>query len=339
MAQVNFTIVGLGKIGGSFGLALKAYSKLPNAEHQFTITGYDGTAALIDQAVKLGVIDRGERSLTASVEKADLVFLDLPYHDVENALQLIGDSLKPGAVVMDASPLKMPSIQWAQSHFRANAEGEPEAYLVGVHLLVNADHLADHRDTLDAARADLFNGGLMIIAPAASCPQEAVQLVADVATLLGIKQHFADPVEHDGILTAMESLPLLLQLALFRSLSSSKSWEDLRWMGNTAFYLGTYQLGQGDAEALGKQLYQSRDSLLRRLDDTLDTLTELRDVLRSGDELAIGEAFDRSMTAYSKWERTRRSNEWLPMPETPVPTEGMRLLGGLFGRKDKKKGN
>jgi prephenate dehydrogenase len=337
MAQVNFTIVGLGKIGGSFGLALKAYSKQPNAEHQFTITGYDGSTPLIDQALKLGVIDRGERSLTAAVEKADLVFLDLPYNDVEDALQLIGDALKPGAVVMDASPLKMPSIQWAQTHFRANAQGEQEAYLVGVHLLVNAAHLGDHRDTLDAARADLFTGGLMILAPAASCPQEAVQLVADVAGLLGIKQHFADPGEHDGILTAMESLPLLLQLALFRSLSASKSWDDLRWMGNPAFYLGTYQLGQGDAEALGKQLYQSRTALLRRLDDTLDTLQELRDVLRAGDELAIGEAFERSMLSYAKWEKTRRNNEWLPVPDAPVPSEGMRLLGGLFGRKDKKK--
>ena len=337
MAQVNFTMVGLGKAGGSLGLALKVYSKQPNAEHQFSVTGYDGTPALIDQALKLGMIDKGERNLSIAVEKADLVFLDLPYDDVESALELIGASLKAGAVVMDASPLKMPSIAWAQTHFRMNANNEPEAYLVGVHLLVNSEHLGDYRDTLEAARADLFAGGLMIIAPAANCPQEAVQLVADIAVLLGIKQHFADPSEHDGILTAMESLPLLLQLALFRTLNGSKSWDDLRSMGNTSFYLGTYQLGQGDAEALGKQIYQSREILLRRLDDTLDTLNELRDVLRAGDELAIGEAFERSMLAYAKWERTRRSNDWLPMPETPVPTEGVRLFGGLFGRKDKKK--
>jgi prephenate dehydrogenase len=337
MAQVNLTIVGLGKVGGSMGLALRALSKQPNPQHHFTVTGYAGTPALLDQAVKLGAIDKAERSLPAAVSKADLVFLDLPYHEVESALGLMGEALKAGAVVMDASLLKQPAIRWSKEAMRRTAQGEPESYLVGVHLLVNPVLLGDYRDTLESARADLFSDGLMIISPAPDCPEEAVQLVADVAALLGIKQHFADPSEHDGIIAAMEGLPLLAQLALFRSLSRSKSWDDLRWMGNTAFFLNTYQLAQNDAEALGKVLYHSREALGRRVDDLMETLGELREVLRTGDELAISEAFDSAMAAYAKWDKARRTNEWLPMPQVPSPSEGFRPLGNLlnFGRKKK----
>jgi prephenate dehydrogenase len=335
MAQVNFTVVGLGKMGASMGLALKAYSKQPGNEHQFSVTGYDGTPSLLDQATKLGAIDRGERNLAAAAQKADLVFLDLPFQDVEKALQVIGEVLKPGAVVMDASLLKEPSIQWAKTHFRRVNDKDTEAYLVGVHLLLNPVRLGDPRDTLDAASADLFTNGLMIISPSTTCPEEAVQLVADVASLLGLKQHFADPHEHDSIIAAMEGLPLLLQLALFRALSRSQSWDDLRWMGNTAFYLGTYQLGQLEPESAGKLAHLSREALVRRLDDTLASLTELRDVLRSGDELTISEAFDSASSAYAKWDRARHTNEWLPLPAIPAPGEGVRLFGGLFGRKKK----
>jgi prephenate dehydrogenase len=319
------------------GLALKALNKQPGTQHQFAITGYDGTASLGDQAVKLGAVDRAERALPAAVSKADIVFLDLPFHEVESALSLMGGALKSGAVVMDASLLKQPAIAWAKTHLRQNQAAEPEAYLVGVHLLLNPGQIADYRDTLDAARADLFNGGLMIISPASDCPEEAVQLVADLAGLLGVKQHFADPYEHDGIIAAMEGLPLLLQLALFRSLSRSKSWDDLRWMGNTAFFLGTYQLGQGDPEALGKVLHQSREVLLRRVDDAMETLNELRDVLRAGDEMAISEALDGAMNSYVKWDKARRSNEWLPTPAIPSPAEGFRPLGNLLGFGRKKK--
>ncbi|MBX3065406.1 MAG: prephenate dehydrogenase/arogenate dehydrogenase family protein [Anaerolineae bacterium] len=337
MAQVNVTIIGLGKVGASMGLALKALNKQAGAEHQFTIVGHDGTPSLLDQAQKIGAVDRTERNLANSVEKADLVFIDLPFHQVETALMQIADSLKAGAVVIDASPLKMPPIQWAKKHFRRASSGGAETYLVGVRPLFNPALVGDHRDDVEAASADLFSGGVMVIAPAADCPEEAVQLVADLCAMLGIKAHFADPAELDGIAAAMESLPLLLQLALFRGLNKSKSWDDLRWLGNTAFFLGTYQIGQADAEAMGKLLHQSREPLLRRLDEAMDVMRELREVLESGDELAIAEAFDEASNAYAKWDKARHNNDWVQLPDEGISeVAGARPLGKLFSFGKKK---
>ncbi len=339
MAQVNVTIIGLGKVGTSIGLALKAQNKQSSAQHQFMVIGHDGTPALMDQALKMGALDRIERNLPASVEKADIIFLDLPYQEVERALLNIGAALKPGAVVLDSSPLKLPPIQWAKEYFRNHPSGQSETYIVGVRLLFNPEHVGDYRDDIDAARADLFTGGLIVIAPAADCPEEAVQLVADLADVLQLKSHFADPAELDGIVAAMESMPLLLQLALFRSLEKSKSWDDLRWLGNTSFFLGTYQLGQGDAESYGKLLHQSRAAVLHRLDDVLVVLNELRDVLAEGDEMTIAEAFDDAVTEYTKWERARRTNAWVNLPGGATQEiAGARPFGNFlpFGRNKKQ---
>jgi hypothetical protein len=136
----------------------------------------------------------------------------------------------------------------------------------------------------------------------------------------------------------MDGLPLLVQLGVFRSLQQSRSWDDLRWMGNPAFFLATYQLGQLEAEHYGQLLHSMRGSLIHRLDALIETLKELKDALRDDDPLVIGEAAEQSVAAFLKWEKSRQTNDWMtdlqPLPKVST----FRPLGGLldiFGKRGK----
>src|SRR5260221_6564808 len=160
-------------------MALKRQSKAPNTPHQFAVLGSDPDSSAMKAAHKLGAIDQEERSKRSAVEKADIVFVNVPYGSVQDLYSEIGQALKPGVVVLDASPLKLPSIQWANEHFRRSSEGHPEAYLVGVALLWGPDNLNSARIHTESAQADLFDNGMMILSPANDCPAEAVQLAAD----------------------------------------------------------------------------------------------------------------------------------------------------------------
>ena len=69
---VNITIIGLGQIGASIGLALASH------KDQVTLTGHDKSPAIAREAHKLGAVDKINFNLPASVEGANVVILALP---------------------------------------------------------------------------------------------------------------------------------------------------------------------------------------------------------------------------------------------------------------------
>lgn len=340
MAQVNVAIIGLGKLGTSFGLALRALNK-PEARHQFRVTGHDRVSARQKAATKLEALDLEAGDYETAVQGADLVVLASPYRDAKEIMEIIGPVLKSGAVVMDASPLKRPSLDWARKFFRRDANQQPDAYLVGVTPIINPEYLGDPTDDPANARADLFQKGTMILSPAPDCPPEAVQLVSDLTDLLGVKVHFLDPEEHDGMIAAMENLPTLLQLGLFESLTRASSWSDMQWLSNPAFFLATYQLSDAEAESLALTLHRNSANLVRRLDALIESLTNLRSTLREADEIPLAEHFNTAINQYAEWEGQRLANRWRSEPAaTDEMRSGFSLMGGLFptfGGRGKKK--
>jgi prephenate dehydrogenase len=329
MAQVNVTIIGLQRLGTSFGLALKRLRENPKITHEFVVIGSDEDRDAMQEARKKGAIDQEMRDLERAVEKADIVFLASPYGIADEVFGVIGPALKPGAVVMDTSPVKLASMAWADKHFRRNDEGQPEVYLVGTTAMLNPAYLNDPGQAMETACADLFDGGMFVLSPAPDCPQEAVQLIADLVALMGVKLHFADPAEHDGLIAAMEGLPILLQLALFRSLSSSQAWDDLRRLGNATFALATRCLASGNPGDLAALVTRNRENTIRALEALIGTLEEVHDLLVKGDEDAVEGAFADAMEHYERWQSARRKNDWGDRPEMPQ-AQPRGLLGGLF---------
>lgn len=342
MARVNVTIIGLQRLGASFGLALKRLTKNPDVKHEFVVTGSDEESSVLKAAQKVGAIDQEVRDLESAVEKADLVFLAAPYGITADIFSIIGPALKPGAVVMDTSPLKLVSIDWAKKHFRRNEDGQYESYLVGVTPIVNPAYLNDPRRETEAASADLFDNGQFVVSPAPDCPQEAVQLIAELTDLLKIKAHFVDPAEHDGLIAGMEGLPILLQFALFRSLSGSKAWGDLQRLGNADFALATRRLMDGTPEDMSAPLTLNRDNTIRALENLIGILDEIRDLLLAGDDDMVIQAFTDAMERYERWQKARRTNNWGDQPSVPtIRTPGlMGSLGNMllpFGGKKRSK--
>jgi prephenate dehydrogenase len=331
MARVNVTLIGLQRIGASLGLALKRHMKTSDAQHEFFITGSDENRDSMRTATSLGAIDHETRDPAEAAEKADVVFVSTRYGITKDIFSIIGPVLKAGAVVVDLSPLKVPSIAWAKQHFRKSSEGNPEAYLVGITPLVNADYLTDTRLTSDAARADMFDQAGLIISPAANCPEEAVQLVADIADVIGLKVHFTDPAEHDTMIAAMETVPLLLNMALFRSVVGSSGWEDLQRFGNLPFALGTYRLFTDKPEDVAALMEHNRSDVIRALESLIASLREVTDLVHTTDAETVGDAFATTSEQYMKWRVARFTNKWKEDLDLPsAPSAG--LLGPFVGK-------
>lgn len=340
MAEVKVAILGLERVGASFGLALKRYMQDKEAAHRFILTGHDERGYNSKTAKEMGALDTVARGPGAAIEGAHIVLITTPYRQVEGLYHTIGPDLSPGTVVLDASPLKLPSIRWAKATLPQAAD--VAVYLVGITPVLNPDVLYDSRldvNEVEGARADLFERGTMVLAPAADCPSEAVDLAAEFARIVGASVHFVDPAEHDGLIAATEGLPALLSLGLFRTLAHADAWGDLRRLTNPAFGLATRHLQHHHPDDLWALLHHNRENAARYLAALIRTLDALRASLEedtdgAGTEAALSDA----VKAYEQWQTQRLSNQWEKEREAPVGTGFMELMGGaLFGRRTRKK--
>ncbi|NPV68135.1 MAG: prephenate dehydrogenase [Anaerolineae bacterium] len=338
MAEVKVAILGLERTGASFGLALKRYMQGKEARHTFTIVGHDERDYNVKHARSAGAIDSSARGPVEAVAGAHIVILAEHYYRVEKLYQAVGPALNPGTVILDFSPLKRPSIRWAAETLPADAEAA--AYLVGVTPILNPDVLFEANSEVEAARADLFDGGTFIVTPAADCPAEAVDLAAEVARIVGADVHFMDPDEHDGLIAAMEGLPAALSLALFQTLIRSSGWSDLRRLANPAFGLQTSLLRYQHPDSLWALLQYNRENTARHLSALIDNLTAIRDGLREDAEgLGLEALLADAASRYEEWEGQRRANRWEKKGDEESVTTASVLgtMGGmLFGRRPRK---
>ena len=324
-ATIKVGILGLGRIGASVALALKRYNARKDARQQFDLTGY-AADNLQSMAIKsMTLVDHTARNLVDAASDKDIVVLAMPYRDAQSTYQAVGKDLRAGAVLLDMSPLKLPSQGWAEKYL------SDEAYMVGVTPVLNAKYLFDGLDDPEHAAADLFDGGTLLLLPSPKCARDAVELASDFGELLGMTPRFGDPVEHDVWSAATEGLPAALGLAAFYALQRRGSWDDVRRVGNPSFGRLTHHLYDHHPDDLRDLMLNNRDNLVRQIDATVETLQNLRGVLGGNDRAALEEMLIQTMDAYATWVLHRREGRWDKTESTNQPSPGELLMNGMFG--------
>lgn len=339
MADLSIAIIGLGRLGASVGLALKRYQEQSKASNTFDVTGVDRLSAVERAAKQIGAVHRTEGSVAAAVQGKDLVVLAAPYAETQEIFQDVADGIRDGAVVMDFSPLKLPSIQWGADHLPATA------HIIGATAVANPIYLWDGLDDTEHARADYFDGGAIVLSPAAKDNPDAIELVTSFATILGATVHYVDPTEHDGLIAATEGVPAVLSVAAFRALSGTDGWSEAQRLTNPAFGRLTHRLMDTHPDDLRDLLLNNSDNVVRYLDTVIDTLTGLRAVIADQDRDALEAAVIDAEERYGLWLKQRSQGKWDDLLDQPRPQGGSMLsgmLGGflsdrLFGRNDSDK--
>ncbi len=320
MSQI--TIVGLGLIGSSIGLGLK------ELERDYTIVGHDKDHAAMDRAKKQGAVDRTHWNLIAACEEADMIILAIPINDIAPTMEAIKQDLKSGCLLMDTAPLKRP-VQ------KAAAEHLPNT----VHFIGGNPVLTQHeRLTAADASARLFEDATWALCPAESAHTSAVNVAANMVSALGAKPYFLSPEEHDGLMAAAESLPLLISGALMHAVSSSESWREIRRMAGRQFERVT-ETPDFDPEALTETVFDNRDNVIHWIQVLTAELQGWTQALENDDADIIQSWFENAQQERSGWLELRKSGDWEESFKTQkLEVDGFfsRMLGISFGRKDRK---
>lgn len=270
MAPKRLSILGVGLLGGSIGLAVR--STLSDC----VVCGYGHRRSTLDKALQVGAIDESYDDPAAAVRDADLIILCTPVGLFDALLRQIAPALSPGAIVTDVGSTKRSVVQSGESLLPAGG-----GHFVGSHPMAGSE-----KRGVEFARTDLLRGAMCILTPTDRTDADALAKVQGFWELLGMRIHRMSPADHDRRLADVSHLPHAIAAALV--LMQEEASLQLAGKG----FLDTTRIAGGDG-ALWRDIFlDNRDNLrdgLKRMRDCMNRLVEL---LEAEDEQSIAEWLD-----------------------------------------------
>ncbi len=329
--KVKTTIIGLGQVGASIGLALADHTD------QIVRIGHDKNLKTAKAAEKAGALDQVIINLHKAVENSDLVILAVPVDEVTDLITEIAPDLKDGAVLMDTSPLRTSFCSLASSLLPAGR------HFVSFTPTINPAWLEETDGGLNAAHADLFRNSQIVITVPPATEADALKLACDLAALLGAQTLFSDPLEADGLTAAVRQLPIMAAAGLVRSVGNQPGWREARKLAGKAFFHATWPaLHLDETGKPGLSLLMNRDNSLRVLDNLILSLQDLRRLLEEEDNEGLQTYMRSAQEARAVWWKDRQSGDWetsLPAPDLPTTGEMLGHLIGIRPKRDKSTHN
>jgi len=320
--SIQLTIIGLGQIGTSIGLAL--------AEHKDKITrvGSDIDGKVMRQAQKLGAVDKTAANLSAALKNADIIILALPQDQIQEVIKAIAPALKGGAILMDTAPSKAVVAKWATELLPDGCS------YVGLTPVLNPQYLHSEAFGISAAKPDLFHDGLFCIVTPHPANTKAINLATDLIQLMGSEPLFVDLYEIDGLMAATHLMPQLVSIALLNATLDQPGWKEARKIAGRAFAEVSGPAAHlDDVEALVDSTDLNKENIIRKLDDIIAALQGLRGDIVQGDSKRLGTRLKHAKAGVNQWWQERGGGNWLkeelPRSET-LPTRS-NVMGNLFG--------
>ena len=269
MAPKCLSILGVGLLGGSIGLAVKG------AGSGAQIVGYGHRAETLDEALRLGAVDRIAIKAAEAVRGADLVVLCTPVGLFEAILTEIAQSVAPGAIITDVGSTKRSVVALAERILPKSV------HFVGSHPMAGSE-----KRGVRHASADLFHGAVCITTPTAQTHPTAVDQVESFWRRLGMETVRLSPDEHDRRLADVSHLPHALAAALV----TMQEGASLPLAGKG--FRDVTRVAAGDGGLWRDILLDNRDNLSRSSHQLKVHLDDLLARLDSGDADSVRQWLD-----------------------------------------------
>lgn len=256
---MRITIIGLGLIGGSLGLAWKE-----TGGKEREITGYFRRADAAKEALRRGAVDKAETNLADSVKKAEVVVIATPPLVVEEMLKGIASFLPPKCLVTDVASTKAQIMKWAEKYL------PPNTSFIGGHPMAGKE-----LSGLAAATADLFRGCTYCLTPSPKATPEATQTMQGLVEELGAQPLFLPASEHDYLVAGISHLPFLLSSALVAATAESPSWDKMAELASSGYRDAT-RLASGSPQMYRDICFTNQEAMIDWLDHFMEELKRLR---------------------------------------------------------------
>lgn len=277
MTITRVAIIGLGLLGGSIGLAVKARGLA------ITTTGWDRYASVRGRAAARGLVDQVHDTPDAAVTEADLVILCVPVGAMGDAARAIAPGLAPHAIISDVGSSKAAVAE-------ALAAALPGACIIPAHPVAGTEQSGP-----EAGFATLFAGRWCIITPPEGADPAALEALSDFWTALGSKVELMDAAHHDLVLAVTSHIPHLIAYTI---VGTASDLEDVTQSEVIKYSAGGFRdftrIAASDPVMWRDVFLTNRGAVLEMLGRFSEDLTALQRAIRSGDGDTLFDLFTRT---------------------------------------------
>lgn len=278
------SIVGVGLIGASLGLALKGAGVVRE------VIGVGRSSANLDQAKKMGAIDR-VADLAEAVQSSQWIVLCVPVAQMRAIFTQLEPHLGSNTLITDAGSTKSDVILAAKEVL-----GKKVCQFVPAHPIAGG---AQHGAA--AARADLFQGKQTIICQLQENSAADIALVEEFWKVLGSNIKRISAVQHDAIYAAVSHLPHILSYALMASVLNSEDAEQKLGHAGAGFRDFT-RIAASSPEMWRDICIANKQAILKELDQYLSVTGRLREMIAKEDAAGLEKVFQKASQARQKWD-------------------------------------
>ncbi|HRK33214.1 MAG TPA: prephenate dehydrogenase [Candidatus Hydrogenedentes bacterium] len=273
------TLVGVGLLGGSLGLALKQRGL---AE---TITGVGRRQEVIDAALAIGAIDAGTQSLESAIRGADLIVLCTPAALILQQLDTVRARVAPHVVVTDVGSTKAEICAHARSNW-----SKPLRF-VGSHPMAGSEKFGPEHAT-----ATLYEGCVTIVEPNDDHAVDAHDTVCALWRAVGARVILVPPQLHDDIVARTSHIPHVIAALLAELASASGNVTDFTGKG----FRDATRIAAGRPELWRDICLTNRAAIADGLREFGERVDSVRRLVEQGDAEALEQFFRSAQDARRK---------------------------------------
>jgi len=275
----KLTLIGVGLLGGSIGLAAK------QRDVAGRVCGLVRREESIAECLAAGVVDEATLDVAEAVADADLIILCTPVGRMGELAAALKPHLAADAIVTDVGSVKSSVV----------AGVEPVlSRFVGSHPLCGSEKAG-----VAHASGNLFEGAVCAVTPTEASAANDVAVVTEFWEALGSRVVNLTATDHDAIVARTSHLPHVLASALVNAVLTSPRAGESDFLGTG--FRDTTRLASGEAGMWRDIALDNAEAIAAAVEDLQNELSQLRSALNAKDAAALEKFFAQAQSHRADW--------------------------------------
>ena len=269
--QISIAIVGIGLMGASFAMALRA------AGDASRLIGISRSEETRTKALARGIVDVATTDLAEGVRAADIVILCTPVRLLIEQIGQLAALCKPGAIITDMGSTKTEIVKAMN--------------LLPEHLFAIGSHPMCGKETagIDVAEATLYKGAPWVLTRSKRTNDDTFATVKTLAEKVGAVPREIPVEQHDVLLSFASHLPYVLSTALVSTTDNFAISQNMPqvWRVMAGGYRDTSRVAASDVTMWIDILLTNADVILNTVRDFQFNLDQFAAMLERRDESGL----------------------------------------------------
>lgn len=249
---MNVAIIGMGLIGGSMALVMKAKGIASK------VMGVDQNIEHCQKAIELGLVDE-ILEMNEAIKNADLIVLAIPVDKIINLLPGILNKVDK-QVLMDVGSTKAGMLNSIKNHPK-------KCRFVGTHPMWGTEFSGPQ-----AARKDAFINKAVVICNKEACDKDAIIVVESLYKTIGMHVIYMNAADHDVHVAYVSHISHITSFALANTVLEKEKEEDAIFELASGGFESTVRLAKSNPETWASIFLQNKENVLDVLNEHINQL-------------------------------------------------------------------